>query len=258
MKTISNIKQKKEVVEILFSDGDKIKINIDTYTDYYLYVNKEVDETLLKEILDKDLLIKYKKYCLNILSTKPYSKKQIIDKLKRKKLNKHQIEEIITYLTSLNLINDIIFADELIYSLENKGYGYFRIIEKLKENNLNYNYSYDEDKEIEKIELVLPNLLKKYKEYSFNKMKQSIYNSLLLLGYKDELINNKLNHLNKEEYKINENEKIKKEFIKMTFKMKKEEIINQKDKIIKRLMMHGFSYSDIINTIDGEIEDGIC
>ena len=71
MKTISNIKQKKEVVEILFSDGDKIKINIDTYTDYYLYVNKEVDETLLKEILDKDLLIKYKKYCLNILSTKP-------------------------------------------------------------------------------------------------------------------------------------------------------------------------------------------
>ena len=39
--------------------------------------------------------------------------------------------------------------------------------------------------------------------------------------------------------------------------MDKLEINEQKDKIIKKLMMHGYVYSDIIKTIDGEIENGI-
>lgn len=251
MKLIKTIKREKNFIVILFSDEEKIKISDDTFTDYFLYEGKEVEDNLLKEILEKESILKHKKYCLNILSNKYYSKKQIEEKLRKRKVKKEQIEIIIDYLLSLRLIDDDSYFNDLVSSLESKGYGYYRIINKIKENGLNGEYIYNEDKEYERINLSIQPLLKKYSLYSFNKMKSSIYSSLLSLGYKDDLIQSVIQNLKKDNEQEIDN--LKKEFVKIVFKMDKLEINEQKDKIIKKLMMHGYVYSDIIKTIDGEI-----
>lgn len=240
--------------ELVLSNNETLIIDEDVYTDYFLYVGKELDNNILNEIKEKQSLNKYKQYCFNILNKKSYSKKTIIEKLKNKGLTDQNIDKIVTYFISLNLINDDNYLEDLIISLENKTYGYYYILKKIKENDLNENYQYDENKEKEKIKKVLPNLIKKYNKYSFNKMKNSIYNSLSLMGYKDDIIKNTLLYLEKDEH---ENEKLKNEFIKITYKLDKNEIILKKDKIIKKLLMHGFNYSDIINEIDGELENDI-
>lgn len=251
MKLIKTIKREKNFIVILFSDEEKIKISDDTFTDYFLYEGKEVEDNLLKEIIKKESVLKHKKYCLSILSNKYYSKKQIEEKLRKRKVKKEQIEIIIDYLLSLRLIDDDSYFNDLVSSLESKGYGYYRIINKIKENGLNGEYIYNEDKEYERINLSIQPLLKKYSLYSFNKMKSSIYSSLLSLGYKDDLIQSVIQNLKKDNEQEIDN--LKKEFVKIVFKMDKLEINEQKDKIIKKLMMHGYVYSDIIKTIDGEI-----
>lgn len=56
----------------------------DLFTDYYFYVDKDIDENEYETIKQKSNLIKEKNYLISLLSKKNYSTNEIIFKLKTK------------------------------------------------------------------------------------------------------------------------------------------------------------------------------
>lgn len=247
---ISDIKKKKLSFIIFFDNGKELELSEETYTDYYFYVGKEVTDSGLLELESKENLVRFKKYCVSLLMKKDYSIRQIVDKLKLKKLDDFQIGLVVDYLKDIHLLDDKKYYENLIFSLENKGYGYYYIVNKLDGC---FYYEYNESLEKERVCLVLPNLIKKYSLlYSLAKMKNSIYNSLVSMGYKNEVIKYGLSQIIDSEFLDSDKIKLQQEFLKMTYKLSKNEIFNKKDKIISKLLMRGYSYNDIIELVNGE------
>lgn len=245
---IKNITKKGKLFQILFDNGKELMLSEDIYTDFYFYIGKEIDNSEFLEIEYKENISKYRVYCVNLLLKRDYSVKQIREKLKKKNLNENQIESVICYLKDLCLLDDDKYYRNLIFSLESKGYGYYYIVSKIDD----YVYLYDENVEKEKINKILDNLVKKYSSYNFDRMKKSVHNSLVLLGYKEDIIKYVLNKID-DSFSVDDKDKLKRDFFKTTYKFSKSEILMRKDKIIRKLIMHGYSYNDIIDVINGEL-----
>lgn len=245
MKKISSILKKKNEIDIIFDDGEILHLDIDIFTDYYLYEGKQLTNDEYKEIKKKIELIDAKNYLLRILNKKEYSIKQARTKLKQRKLEEESIDYLIILFKENGYLNDERFKENLIESLENKNYGYQKIKLSLKENQLNEEYCYDEKKEEQKINNLLPYLIKKYSNYSYKKALNSIYSSLLMHGFVDEQIKKGLNSI--DEKSFFEKENLKKEFLKLTIYLSKEEIKEKKQKIIAKLLSRGYSYQDVSN-----------
>lgn len=249
-KKISSIlKKKNDDVDIILEDGEILHIDIDIFTDYFLYEGKIIPLNEYNEIKDKIQIIDLKKYVLCILNKKNYSSLQIKKKLENKGVDKEKIEYLISYFKSLNYLNDEEYFKDLLYSLENKNFGYYRIKNNLDECFEQYTYLYDEDNELNKANRLLPDLIKKYSSYSFNKMKDSIFNSLKYQGFKDDIILKVLNNIQNED---NDYEKLKKDYIKLTFNLSKEDILMKKEKIISKLKQRGYNYKDINKLLQEE------
>ena len=258
-KSVVEIKKNKKNIKVIFNDDTFFEMNEDVFTDYYIYIGKEFEFEEIKEIEDKVNYIKHYDYIVKLLLKRPYSRKKIIDKLKvRKNINYYQIEKIVKRLEENNLIDDERFSKELIDELESKKYGFNRIVHELEKEDLKQYIkliSFDFDKEIEKAKYHLNNLVKKYDNYSFNKMKDSLYESYYRLGFKDEVIKIVIEQLNKDLIYDNEKEKIYNDYLKITIKMDNEEKNNQKQRIIERLLRKGYRFYDIIDVIE-RFEDG--
>lgn len=251
MKRIDSIiKKKNGEVDIIFNDGKILHTEIDTFTDYYLYENKEITDEEFFSIEKKTNQSSTKQYLIKLLNKKMFSEMQI-----RKKLQEKEIEEIdqyIEFLKDIKLLNDEQYFQDLVFSLEEKGYGYFKINERLQEVGLQKEYIFDKEKEIKKAIKVLPSLIKKYSHYNFFKMKESITNSLLYLGFSSEIIDIVIKEVNERDFEKFENEKLQKDYIKLTYKLAKNEIKDKREFIITKLKMKGYKYSDIIYLLEEE------
>lgn len=255
MKKIESIiKKKNGEVDLVFFDGEIIHSNIETFTDYYLYENKEISDEIYNEIVNKNKLFQDKKYAVNLLMKKSYSEFQIKEKLAKRHLSNQEIAQIISYLKEYNYLNDEAYFKEFVSALEKKGYGYYRINEKLNEVGIDIKYDLDEEKEKSRALEILPQLVKKYSLYSVNKMKDSIFNSLMYLGYENEIVKEMIDSLDVLELKKQEIEKLKKDYYRLTYRYSDSEKREKRDLIINKLKMKGYQYSDIIEVLNqGEI-----
>ena len=249
-KKISKVSFKKEKVIIEFEDQTSLELANDTFTHFYLYEGKILDETEIKKIKEVDAISSSRKYCLNLLSRKMYTEKEIKDKLYSRKCTKKQIENIINYLKDNNFINDQKYLNLLMEEYSFKNYGKNKIIHTLEqkgfEKSLIQTIFFDEDDEEEKAKNIIVEYINKSKNKSFLKLKSDAYNFLMTNGFTSSVASKTLALVEKLASKEDDFDILLKSLEKYVIIHQVDlEDSTQKEKVIKRFMAKGFSYKDI-------------
>ena len=173
----------------------------DSVLKYGLRTGDELNEEKIKEMREFDEFGYGKKTAYSFLAYKPRSKKDLVKKLKQKKLSDKIIEDIIELLEKQKYLDDKIYAknyleDKLNSKPIGKRLAKLKLFEKgidkeLIETTINENYS--EDKEFE----LAAKLMKKYeKKVKFKDMadkKNKCYRYLISKGFDYEIAGRVLN-----------------------------------------------------------------
>ena len=250
---IKKIKILKNKVSITLDNKEKISIDKDVYTNFYLYEGKELDKKELKALLDANNCNKLLQYALKIRSKALYSEYQMREKLYKKEASKKDVDYIIKTLKSYDLINDEMYALDLTEYYHSLYYGKNKIKQKLSDKGI-FDKEIDkikflDSKELNKAKHLLPKLEKRYEKYNDSLKKQHIYNAYLNLGYDGDIANKALNNM-KVSSKKDELEKLKVDYKKTKTRLERKYHGKElKQKIIQSLMQKGYRLNDIINLV---------
>ncbi len=246
---IVNITKNKNNYIITFDNKESLILDEELFTDYYFYVEKEIEIEEFKKIKKESNLIKEKKYLVNLLSKKIYSKNEIIFKLKNKQLLEEDINYLITYLENRNLLNEERYFNEYVEILNLKNYGYYKIKEKINQKGFKQNYDYNKEIEQEKINNILPILIKKYSKVSQNKKNIMIKNYLINNGFNYDLINEILIKVDISSLD-EEISNLKRDYNIILIKSQNKPEKDRTNYIISKLKMKGYKYNDIIMIVN--------
>lgn len=235
---ILDIIANKKNYTLIFDNFSDLTLSENTFTNHYLYINKEIsynDYDLLKQEEEKNSLLNYS---LSLVSKKEYTEKEIYLKLKKKKAAESNINYCINYLKTNNFINDERYKNEFIFEKNNKFVGKNNIIRDLKQKGIIVDNI--ESDEQEKIKQQINILNKKYQSKNYHKKIDSIRNSLYLLGFNNELINEELSN-----YDFNYNKEDEKKKLELDY-FRYGKLDN--NSLIKKLLAKGYDY-DLIKEV---------
>lgn len=177
--------KKGDKVNVYFGK-EKITLSYDTYTEYRLFVGKEVSESLLASIKKKGNDEELYSYALGLASKFAYSTSDVKKKLEGKSEDQTQIWRIIYRLKDAGLLNDEEFAKQYKEEKEAAYYGSRRIKDDLiiqhgvKEEIVN-NLEFEDEKE--KAKEVAISLSASYDKYPLKAKKEKVINALMRRGY---------------------------------------------------------------------------
>ena len=136
-----------------------------------------------------DELKKAKNIAFRLLKYRDRSEKEIVNRLKKKKVSREVIEKVIAELKSLSLLDDRKFAKSWIQERIRKGYGLLKIKVELKEKGIDQDLLKDLLQDINKDAWVLPQIrelaqkrIKKYNKIDLN-VKRKILSYLVRRGF---------------------------------------------------------------------------
>ena len=137
----------------------------------------------------EDELKKAKNIAFRLLKYRDRSEKEIVNRLKKKKVSREVIEKVIAELKSLSLLDDRKFAKSWIQERIRKGYGLLKIKVELKEKGIDQDLLKDLLQDINKDAWVLPQIrelvqkrIKKYNKIDLN-VKRKILSYLVRRGF---------------------------------------------------------------------------
>lgn len=247
---IVKIEVKKKKIVIHFDVFEPLNILEETYTNYYLFVDKKITKDEYEQIIYNNQINELLKMVINSLARKMYTEKEIIKKLYSKKADKKSIKYIVNYLKEHNLINDYKYALEYKEILEQKNESQKSIIYNLKNKGIAQNIidalEFDVDSEEQKAKNKFEQLKKKYKNNASLKKYQAIKNGLYLDGFDQDIIDRLMS-----EIEDNSHEKEKELLIKELLKLNNRNYDEQK--IIQKLRLKGFKY-DLIKQVLEEVK----
>jgi regulatory protein len=149
-----------------------------------------------------DELLKAKRVVLHLLKYRARSRKEIIDRLKRKKFSEIAIDQVLDYCNKLDLIDDEAFAFSWMNSRLRKPLGLRRISFELKSKGISdeiIQQSKDKIKENYNEYEVVADLAKdkfnKLKNLEPNKAKSRVYGFLLRRGFALDIVNEVISQL---------------------------------------------------------------
>lgn len=259
-KTITNIKISKKKVGLYFK-SEKMDISLEAYTSMNLFIGrtltpKEINDLKRMSNLDKGL-----GYALSLLKKSIYSEWKMREKLYQKELDKKDVDAIIKFLKQHDLINDDAFILDYLYEAEEKGYGKYKIIQKLNEKGIFEDkikkIKFSDSKELKKAKALLPSLEKKYSSLNSNNKKRHIYDAYIRLGYDSNIINQILPLIKTSDIK-KELSLLKKDYAKYKIKAKNKYVddkYKQREYLISKLLNLGYKYKDILNIVEDELDD---
>lgn len=196
---ISELKLTKKYITIKFTDEDELKLSKEILGEFYLYIGKELTDTELNEIKLYDAMEKHYRYCLNVIARKNYTVKEIIDKLKKRKVDYLIIDQIIVRLKAHNYLNDQRYAIEKgNFLIKTKKMSKNAVARFFKTRGLNEFLIEDTlskliDNEVELLTQLMPRVINKYKNRSLLEAEMKIKQHLLTKGFKTDDINQVLN-----------------------------------------------------------------
>ena len=250
---IKKIKILKNKVSIILDNGDKLSIDKEVYTNFYLYEGKELSKKELNEINSLNNRSKLLQYALRLRSKALYSEYQMREKLYHKEASKTDVDKIIKTLKQYDLIDDEAYAYDLTEYYNSLNYGKNKIIHKLSDkgifietiNKMKFPLSLER----RKANNILNKLEKKYEKYNQSQKKSHIYNAYLQLGFDNDLASEMVNKI-KETNSKEELSKLKSDYqktkVRLERKYKGKEL---KQKIIQSLMQKGYRLNDIIKVV---------
>ena len=219
MEIVKLIKKNKNVYQVKFSDNTSLNFYDDTIINYNLLVNKNIDDSQLKDIINYNNKIDAYYKALNYINVKLRTKNEIKKKLKD--YDKNIVADVIKMLEKQKYLNDEIYIKsfindqinltfygpkKILYDLGNKG---FKNLDK-------YLYLFDDVNWQEKITKIIAKKEKSNHNLSTKFLKIKIEKDLLNLGYSKDLYQDILDNyefLNNTDIINKEINKFKKKYI---------------------------------------------
>lgn len=252
---IVDIKPTSTNVEIILSNNEVITLLASNYADYYLYKNKEITSDEYLKLIEDSSNYKYLSYLYKLINYRPYSKKQLIDKLTSKYvIDSNKIDKLIDSLIEKNEYDPLIYCNEYINKLSKKGYEKSKIIKELEMQG----YTIDEiescftNNELADIESIINDIIRKNSYKNEYQIKKSITSKLLMLGYSTSQIEKYLNDYfyNNSKMDLIKNDEVFK--LRNDLEKTYNSLINKgyddyslKNKCINKMIQKGYKLSDI-------------
>ena len=254
MSKIKKIKILKNKVTISFYDHDKLELDKDVFTNFYLYEGKEVSKKELNKIESFNQSIYLWNYALKLRQKKLYSEYAMREKLYAKGGKKEEVDEVIKRLKKNDLIDDNAYIEDFIEYCNSLLYGKEKIISKLLEKGIFMEkiskVSFPKAIEKKKAKALLPRLEKKYAKYNNIQKKNHIYQAYIQAGYESDIANEMINHISMASNK-EENEKLKKDYQKVYTRLsKKYEKKELKMKLMQNLLAKGYNINEVMKLIE--------
>lgn len=190
-KRVTSIKEnkKKKTFEVSFG-LEKLTLSEDTFTDYLLYVGKEISSSLFLRMKKESELEGIYEYALSLLSKGSYSSYEIEEKIKKKLPEGETPYPILKRLRMNQLLNDEEYAKEYKEEKEEQGYGSIRIRDDLlkkKRISLDIVDSLSFQNEEEKAKAIALSMEKRLETYPLKQKREKAISSLLRRGFPMEI-----------------------------------------------------------------------
>ncbi len=115
--TIESIKAKKNVFTLVFSNGDKMELSADTFTEFRLYAGKQMDWAEYERLIAFSRQDEAYRLALKRLSHDLYSKRDMREYLLGKGQDPRVVDLVLNRLIAADLINDkryaVTFAEDI-------------------------------------------------------------------------------------------------------------------------------------------------
>ena len=118
-------------VTVCFEDGSEIKSTTAVVTDMRLFSGREMDESECRELEKASLRSIARDRCIEMLSRRRMSRKELVDKLVRKGESEETAEYCADWLEEHGFLNDESYAAAVARHYSAKGYGAGRVRSEL-------------------------------------------------------------------------------------------------------------------------------
>ncbi len=115
-----------------FSDGSSLRSTLAAVTDARLYAGLELDQDAFEELKRSSSKALEREKALELLSHRPYSKREMRDKLIAKGADEQSAEECVQWLERQGFLNDEEYASAVARHYAAKGYGAGRVRSELR------------------------------------------------------------------------------------------------------------------------------
>jgi len=178
---------------VYFDNNERIKLNEEVILKYKLLYKKDIDEFLFKDIIQDNNNYDIYNICVKYIGVRLRSINEMREYMKKRNVSVELIDETINKLLKNKLLDDDAFTKAFINDKLNfTTMGPYRIELELQKHNIDnriinkYINEINENKLNEKINKQITKLIKS--NHGKSNIKNKIYNNLLNLGYKSELI----------------------------------------------------------------------
>ncbi len=195
MKIVKYKKEKDQNYKIFLDNLDEVILNEEVILEYNLLIKKEIDNGELNQIKKRNEFYIIYYDGLKLLKNNIKSINEVSSYLQKKDYDKEEINKVIEKLIKQGYLDDLDYSiryTRTIINTTNKGPS--KVRDKLKSLKIKDEYIeeslklYTKEKESEKLEKIIPKLLKSEKKVYGNVLKQKIMLKLLLEGFNRELI----------------------------------------------------------------------
>lgn len=119
-----------------FDCGETLRSTLETVTDKRLYVGMELDEEAFEELKRSSSKALDRQKALEMLSRRPYSRRELKDKLLRRGTDEQSVDECISWLDEHGFLDDGEYAGAVARHYSAKGYGAGRVKTELRRRGI--------------------------------------------------------------------------------------------------------------------------
>ena len=121
---------------VSFSDGTELRSTLAAVTDARLYVGTELDTQAFEEFKQNSSKALGRDKALEMLSRRPYSRRELKDKLLRKGQDEESAEDCVRWLAERGFLDDGEYAGAVARHYASKGYGPGRVRSELQRRGI--------------------------------------------------------------------------------------------------------------------------
>lgn len=114
-----------------FDSGETLRSTLDAVTDARLYVGMDLDDKAFEELKRSSSKALDRQKALELLSRRPYSRRELKDKLLRKGTDEQSADDCVRWLSDCGFLDDGEYAGAVMRHYSAKGYGAGRVKSEL-------------------------------------------------------------------------------------------------------------------------------
>ena len=121
---------------VAFDSGETLLSTLDVVTDARLYAGMELDEEAFEELKRSSSKALDRQKALEMLSRRPYSRRELKDKLLRSGVDEQRAEECVAWIAERGFLDDGEYAGAVARHYTAKGYGAGRVKSELRRRGI--------------------------------------------------------------------------------------------------------------------------